>query len=102
MIGRARLGERAAVVSDTAGRTAAPPGQRDRLRVSGSRAFQALRAHEHWVAAGLFALVVLVYLWPALVQGHPLLAASGLYVQSPWSGFAPADLVDFYNPMLVD
>ena len=32
----------------------------------------ALRAHEHRTAAGLFALLVLVYLWPVLVGGDVL------------------------------
>ncbi len=104
MIGRARLGERAAVVSGTERRTAAlpPSGQRDRLGASRLHALEALRAREYWVVAGFFALIVLIYLWPALIQGHPLLAASSLYVQPPWSSFVPPDLTHYYNPMLVD
>ncbi|HET6447520.1 MAG TPA: hypothetical protein VFG31_00310, partial [Conexibacter sp.] len=95
MASRARLGERAAVASSTQ--------RRDRSTAPRTRALGAfVAAHEHWVAAGIFALVVLVYLWPALIEGRPLLAASGLYAQAPWSGFVPPDVAHYYNAILVD
>ena len=49
-----------------------------RARGSG-RLGTALRWHEHWSAAVLFALVVLVYLWPALVGGGLLSPGSVMY-----------------------
>ncbi len=93
MASRARLGERAAVASTV---------RRDPVRAPRIRLLARIAAHEHWLAAGVFALVVLIYLWPALVQGHPLLAASGLYSQAPWLDVVPSDIGKYYNPMLID
>ncbi len=94
MASRARMGERAAVDSTTQrrDRSAAPPTR--------ARAFAA--AHEHWMAAAAFALLAVLYLWPALVGGHPLLPTAGLYQVAPWSSAAPTDLNDYFNPSLVD
>jgi hypothetical protein len=92
MASRARLGERAAVGSTTQ--------RRDRSAAPHTRALDALRAHEHWLAAGVFLLVVVVYLWPALVQGRPLLAASALYVRAPWNTVVPPDVMQYYNAVL--
>jgi hypothetical protein len=59
-------------------------------------------AHEHLVAASLFALLVLVYLWPALVQGHLLAPTSVLYRYAPWRGTAPSGVGHYLNPLLDD
>src|SRR4051812_5177287 len=72
MTGRARLGERAA------------------------------GPHEHWTAAALFALLVLVYLAPALLGGHPLLPAADLYGVAPWSSVVPSDVTHYYNIALLN
>ncbi|MGN6190069.1 MAG: hypothetical protein ACTHOE_14335 [Conexibacter sp.] len=93
MASRARLGERAAV---------AATARRDRAGAPRFRLLARAAAHEHWVAAAAFALLALVYLWPALVQGHPLLPSAGLYQLAPWRGYAPADLTAYFNPALVD
>ena len=53
-------------------------------------------------AAVLFALFVLVYLWPALVGGRMLSPLSSLYGFTPWRSLQPPDLADYYNPLLAD
>jgi hypothetical protein len=53
-------------------------------------------------AAGLFALFVLVYLWPALVQGHLLSPVAGLYYDVPWEGVAPHGVGAYVNRQLED
>ena len=55
-------------------------------------------------AAGLFALLVLAYLYPALIQGHLLAPLSGLFANEtpPWIGRAPADLGSYINTGLED
>jgi hypothetical protein len=92
MTGRA-LGERAAVASTL---------RRDRADAPRPRVLALAAAHQHWTAAVAFALLALAYLWPALVQGQPLLPASSLYQVAPWSSFLPADLADYFNPSLTD
>lgn len=93
MSSRARLGERAAVASTA---------RRDPAGASRFRVFARVAAHEHGAAAAVFALLALVYLWPALVQGRPLLPSAGLYQFPPWTGFLPGDLADYFNPSLID
>ncbi|MGN6189696.1 MAG: YfhO family protein [Conexibacter sp.] len=61
-----------------------------------------LRAHPGMSAALLFALLVLVYLWPALVQGELLSPISVLYGSTPWTQFAPDDIGSYINPLLSD
>jgi hypothetical protein len=63
---------------------------------------RALRVHEHRSAALLLALVVLVYLWPALVEGHLLSPTALLYLQAPWEAVAPPDVGRWLNPDLGD
>lgn len=92
MIGRARLGERAADASTA----------RLRDRPTASRARTSRLVREHWTAAGLFALVVFLFLAPALLGGHPLLPAAALYRVAPWSGVVPSDVLDYYNIALLD
>ncbi len=62
----------------------------------------AMRAHEHRTAAGLFALFVLVYLWPALVGGDVLSPAGVLWGLPPWRAALPPDGISYYNPLLSD
>lgn len=92
---RARSGERAAVVS--------PPVRSDRAWGSKTtRVARALAMHQHRCAAALFALLVLVYLWPALIGGELLAPTSLLYLYDPWRSAVPPDLVSFLNPVLGD
>jgi hypothetical protein len=62
----------------------------------------ALRAHEHRTAAGLFALFVLVYLWPVLVGGDVLSAGAVLYGVPPWQTSTPPGGIRFFNGLLSD
>jgi hypothetical protein len=80
--------------------TAAPTGARagDALRAALGR----LGERPHLAAAGLFALFVLVYLWPALVGGKMLSPLSSLYGYAPWRQLQPPDLANYSNPLLAD
>lgn len=70
---------------------------------NGGRARADARAQwEPLVAAALFALLVLVYLWPALLGGKMLSPLSALYGSTPWQGLRPADIGDYLNPLLAD
>jgi hypothetical protein len=63
---------------------------------------RALRAHPHRAAAAAFGLLVLAYLWPALLGGKVLTPSSLLYEQTPWAHLPrPAGLPPF-NEELVD
>lgn len=80
----------------------------DRGLVLGRRARAARRErwvarpyHEHLLAAALLALVVVVYLWPALVDGRILSADSILYSFAPWRSGAP-HLPSQVNTLLSD
>jgi Bacterial membrane protein YfhO len=53
-------------------------------------------------AAGLVALLVLVYLWPALVGGKILSANAILYGFPPWQEHTPRELGSFLNQLLID
>jgi len=68
---------------------------------SGSIA-RALRAHEHTSAALLLALLVLVYLWPALVQGHVLSPIALLFTDPPWQSVTPHGIERWVNGDLGD
>lgn len=61
-----------------------------------------LAAHPTSAAALLFALFVLVYLWPALVRGELLSPTSLLYGGVPWTPFAPSDVGGYSNALLSD
>jgi hypothetical protein len=60
------------------------------------------RARADRVAAGLLALVVLAYLWPALVGGKILSPSAILYGFPPWQDLAPRDLGSYLNQLLID
>lgn len=62
----------------------------------------ALRAHEHRTAAGLFALFVLIYLWPVLIGGDVLSPAGVLWGVPPWRASLPPEGISYYNPLLSD
>lgn len=101
MAGRAR-GKRAAVV-----RTPAPPAPeeqhaRTRLGSRTTRLVEVLHAHEHRTAAGLFALVVIVYLWPALVGTGVLSPVALMYGIPPWNTIPPPTGLEHINQLLAD
>ena len=87
------LGKRAA---------SAPPGEARPATKVVARMAAAMRAHEHRTAAGLFALFVLVYLWPALVGGDVLSPAGVLWGLPPWRASLPPEGISYYNPLLSD
>ena len=68
----------------------------------GASLARALRAHEHRSAALLLGLLVLAYLWPALVQGHLLSPTALLYLQTPFHAVAPAGIERWMNGDLGD
>jgi len=61
-----------------------------------------LSDHPNLSAALLFGLLVLVYLWPALVQGELLSPTSFLYGATPWRPFLPDDVGSYANALLSD
>jgi hypothetical protein len=61
-----------------------------------------LTQHPTLAAAALFALLVLAYLWPALLGVKVLSADATLYGLSPWHVYSPANLADFRNVLLGD
>jgi len=67
-----------------------------------TRAARALVAHQHRTAAALFALVVLIYLWPALVAGHPLAPLALMRFETPWALRATDSLRPYLNGDLSD
>src|SRR6185312_5501413 len=84
-------------------RAAAAPRERTHA-VSGraERLVRALRAHEHRTAAGLLLLLIVVYLWPALIEGHVLAPTALLYLETPWSAVAPHGFLHWTNGDLGD
>jgi hypothetical protein len=54
------------------------------------------------VAAGLFALLVLAYLWPALLGGELLSPVGALYAVPPWASAVPSGLAGHVNGVLTD
>ncbi|HKG38287.1 MAG TPA: YfhO family protein [Conexibacter sp.] len=54
-----------------------------------------------WATLAL-AAVVLAYLWPVLVGGKILSPLAILYSSTPWRGFAPPDVHNYLNTLLVD
>ncbi len=95
MASRARSGERA--TDDVPARRAGRPVA---LRLK--RTASTLSAHQHATAAACFALLVLIYLWPALVGGGVLTPAALLYTFAPWASAPPADLHNYFNFVLSD
>jgi len=61
-----------------------------------------MRAHEHRSAALLLALLVLAYLWPALLQGRLLSPLALLYNDYPWSSAVPRGVTRWINGDLGD
>ncbi len=82
MASRSHRGSRAAAAraSDGRWRGAAPRA---------ASIMHALRAHEHASAALLLGVLVLAYLWPALVEGHVLSPIALMYTEAPWQSIAP-------------
>jgi len=71
-----------------------------RLRASAPSRY--LLAHPHLSAGLLLGLLVLVYLWPALVRGELLSPISVLYGSPPWKALVPDDVGSYANPLLSD
>jgi hypothetical protein len=63
---------------------------------------KAVARNEHTRACALLSLVLLIYLWKAVVEGQMLSAVSSLYGLAPWSAVAPPDISHFYNQLLID
>lgn len=77
--------------------------RRSRMRAIGDTApVRFFVAHPDLSAALFFALLVLIYLWPALVGGQMLSPLTVLYGMAPWRASAPADVASYYNPLLSD
>ena len=95
MVSRSLRGRRATTASATRG------GARWRALRS-SRAAHALVAHQHRTAAGLFALLVLAYLWPALLGGRVLAPTALLHSFAPWAASAPPGAERWANGELAD
>jgi hypothetical protein len=95
MASRSQRGSRAAAAPAT-------PGDGRLAAARGASIVRALRAHEHRSAALLLGLVVLVYLWPALVQGHLLAPTALLYLDPPFRAHAPASALRWMNGDLGD
>ena len=95
MVSRSLRGRRATAASATRG------GARLRA-LRHSRAARALVAHEHRTAAAAFALLVIAYLWPALLGGRVLAPTALLQFEVPWAGSAPASAARYANGDLAD
>ncbi len=95
MASRSQRGSRAAAAPAT-------PGDGRLAAARDASLVRALRAHEHRSAALLLGLVVLVYLWPALVQGHVLSPTALLYLQPPFRAVAPPGIEHWMNGDLGD
>ncbi|HEV7774596.1 MAG TPA: hypothetical protein VGO48_15045 [Conexibacter sp.] len=67
-----------------------------------ARAARSLAAHQHRTAAGLFALLVLAYLWPVLIGGNVLLPSALLYGQPPWASGMTSAMFRYFNGDLAD
>jgi len=61
-----------------------------------------LAEHPTLAAALLLALLVLIYLWPALLGGKVFSPDAVLYKVAPWQGFQPADVASYENYLLAD
>lgn len=71
-------------------------------RSAAARVFGVLAAHPHRTAAGLLALLVLLYLWPVLVGGGLLAPTANLFRFSPWLAGASARELAWNQPELSD
>jgi hypothetical protein len=58
--------------------------------------------NSHVAAAVLLGLLLLVYLWPALIEGRVLTADASLYSLAPWKAFTPSNIGQFDNTILID
>jgi len=65
------------------------------------RPLRAVGGRPHLVAALSIGVLVLVYLWPALVGGRILAPLSTLYLFPPWR-HTPVNVTGFFNPLLTD
>ena len=61
-----------------------------------------LTSGEHARAGALFGLGVLIFLWPALLEGRIFAANGALFLLAPWESFASEHLAAISNPLLRD
>jgi hypothetical protein len=83
-------------------RARAPPPRTRRAPLRLPPLPRALTAHPDRTAAGLFALLVLVYLWPVLLGGKVFSPAAVLYKLPPWRPYQPHDVASYENYLLAD
>jgi Bacterial membrane protein YfhO len=57
---------------------------------------------EHLWAGVLLGLFLVVFLWPALIDGRVLTADASLYSLAPWKALTPTDIGHFDNTILID
>ena len=95
MASRSHRGRRAAVAKTNLDGTR-------RAAFRDTRVVRALIAHEHRTAAALFALLVLAYLWPALLAGHVLAPTALLQLETPWAAGRSPDVMRYLNGDLAD
>jgi len=79
-----------------------PSGDGDSAPARLGSIVRAFRAHEHRSAALLLGLLVLAYLWPALVEGRLLSPTALVYAQAPWNAIAPTSVGRWMNGDLGD
>jgi membrane protein YfhO len=72
------------------------------MAIWGRPPLRAARAHPHLAAALAFALLVLAYLWRALIGGEVLGPLADLYGYVPFHAQTPPDVVRYLNPLLTD
>jgi hypothetical protein len=68
----------------------------------GARVAAFLTRHPTLGATAVFALLVLAYLWPALLGGKLLSADASLYSLTPWHAYASTSVAAFQNTLLGD
>jgi hypothetical protein len=85
-------------VSGTHGRRARLAGITRRVHAQIAR----YQISPHVGAAVLLGLFLLVYLWPALIEGRVLTADASLYSLAPWKAFTPSNISQFDNTILID
>jgi hypothetical protein len=87
---------------DELGRREQTPWTDRSLRMNVSAQLRRLARREHLLAACLLGLGVLVFMWPALIEGRLFASNGALYLLAPWREYAPANLEAISNPLLRD
>lgn len=71
------------------------------MRAVAARTLRFFGARPNALAALALGLVVLIYLWPALIGGQILSPTSSLYLYVPWQNLS-RDVSGYFNPLLID